>query len=137
MSDDTHLQDIRREKIRRLRVIEKQIESFGEDYAPAHLLVEVAQLRSEIGIVESVVSSSISTSISDDLRVGGRFLAYYEQLRSVQQSVAQLGNRLDEFIEETEVWRKDTKQWVILIFGSIFVISLVVVGVVVYILATR
>lgn len=137
MTDEQHLKELRDIRLERLREIEKQIAAFGDEFAPPYLLVEAGKLRNEIGIVESAAASPISSSISDELKASGRFQAYYEQYRLINQSVAHLGSELDKFIEGSLVWRKEIKQWLIIIFLSLFIISMVVVGVVVYLLTKR
>lgn len=137
MSDEQHLKELKEIRQDRLKEIEKQIAAFGDEFAPPHLLVEAAKLRNEIGIVDVVASAPISSSISDDLKSSGRFQAYYEQYRLINQSVAHLGKELDKFVEGSLIWRKEIKSWLIVIFIALFILSMSVVGVVVYLLTTR
>lgn len=119
--EQAHYEGLRADKTRRLRTIERQIERQGGDaWAETHLLVERAELRAYLGVVEPVVVSPIPSSIGDDLGPNGRFLATMELARQTSNRLADLvsevqgqrGEQIDlkhqfaVFIAETVMWRK-------------------------------
>ena len=120
-----HLLDLQAIKRRRLRALDKQIETYGEAGAPTHLVVERDELRQALGVVETVIRSPLHASIGDELGERWRFVAYLEEVRGVRQSVALLGARLEAFVEASTMWRNRITWIIVVLIIIVSVIALV------------
>jgi len=124
MADDhdeaQHLLTLQTIKRRKLRVLETQIETYGETNAPTHLLVERAELRQALGVVESVLASPLDATLSDELGEGGRFVAFLEQLRRLERTVNKL-------VEDSMNWRERISLRIIILFVVVIVLAVSIV----------
>jgi hypothetical protein len=119
----------------------------GDAHTPPHIQVERAQLRAELGIVESVIGwSRARPSIGDELGPNGRFLAYMAEskrgnteahrasaeARRANDGIAMLGERLDGVLDELKMHRQ-----FFLLIGIVVVVILVAGAVIVTYVLTR
>ena len=137
MADDeiARLSELRTIKRNRLRILERQIAQFGEQYAPAHLLTERAELHETLAKYETVLGSAIPSDVGDDLGASGRFVLTMEEFRSLRDMIALYGYQLGGFIEETNTYRaahakehtRDRK-WQIAVAVGVFLLLAFVLG---------
>lgn len=137
MADDEieHIKELHALKRQRLRVLEKQIAQFGEQYAPAHLVIERGEVRETLAKYETVLGSSIPSDVGDDLGVSGRFVLTMEEFRSLRDMVALQGYRLGEFIAETVEHQKEhraehakDRKWQVAAAIALIIIAAFVLG---------
>lgn len=133
MSDDAeHFYDLRQVKLKRLRALDKQAALLGDAQTPAHIQVERAELRAELGLVEGIIGLAMRPQIGDELSANGRFLAYIVEIKRANDGIAQLGEKLEGVFEQVNRFR----QWIILI-GIVVVVILVAGAVVATYVFTR
>lgn len=135
MDDETErFLDLRQIKLRRLHELDKQAALLGESHTPAHVQVERAQLREELGIVESVIGwSHARPALGDELGLNGRFLAYMSEskrasaeARRANDGIAALGELIEGIRDELKMHRQ-----FFLLIGIIVVVILVAGAVVI------
>jgi hypothetical protein len=99
--DLRQLQEIRNERLHRLRLLEKRqaIEGF---HTPPEIIVEIDQTRKELGLVESVLSSPVSQETVDAIGSSGQYMALAHQIAVVAKY---LGERMDRMDEVSYEWR--------------------------------
>ncbi len=124
MADDhdeaQHLLKLQAIKRSRLRVLDQQIALHGEADAPAQLLVERAELRQSLGVVESVLASPLDAHLGDELGERWRFVAFLEQLRRVERTVNKL-------VEDSMNWRERISLRIIILFVVVIVLAVSIV----------
>jgi hypothetical protein len=144
MADDEleRINELRALKRTRLRIIERQVAQFGEQYAPAHLLTERAELRETLAKYETVLGSAIPSGVGDDLGASGRFILSMEEFKNVKDTQALFGYQFGEFvievrefIAETNVYRQShavehagQRRWLIAAVIVLFLIAAFILG---------
>lgn len=127
---------IRKVKIERLYLLDKQAAAYGEYNIPPHVEMERGSLRDELGMMESAIAAPARSAVGDELGPSGRFLVYHQQNREIKQSIAALAVQLETFVAESEDWRAMHRQW-LLIIGVVVVLILVAVVAIVTAIAMR
>ena len=87
------LDEVRNMRQHRLGLLEKRqaIEGFR---TPPEVIIEIAQTRAELGIVEDVLSHPADLAMAEDLGAGGRFLALDQR---IERANARQDERMDRF----------------------------------------
>lgn len=93
-SEDRHsLEELRNIRTNRLRLLEKRqaIEGF---HTPPEIIMEIAQTRRELGIVEDAISHPADAEMAEELGAGGRFLALDKR---IERANGRQDERMDRF----------------------------------------
>lgn len=87
------LDEIRNMRQHRLGLLEKRqaIEGFR---TPPEIIIEIAQTRAELGMVEDVLTHPADLAMAEDLGAGGRFLALDQR---IERASARQDERMDRF----------------------------------------
>lgn len=87
------LDEIRNKRLHRLGLLERRqaIEGFR---TPPEIIIEIAQTRAELGMVEDVISHPADLAMAEDLGAGGRFLALDQR---IERASARQDERMDRF----------------------------------------
>jgi hypothetical protein len=87
------LDEIRNMRQHRLGLLEKRqaIEGFR---TPPEIIIEIAQTRAELGMVEDVLTHPADLAMAEDLGAGGRFLALDQR---IERANARSDERMDRF----------------------------------------
>lgn len=102
-ADDTRrLEEIRDDRLRRLRTLERQQARQGFN-TPAEVIVEIAQLSADLGMVEKAIRHPASAETAEAMGAGGRWLATDRKLDQVVQF---LSERMDRMEEHSAEWRE-------------------------------
>lgn len=97
--DNYKLEEIRNEKLHRLRLLEKRqsIEGFR---TPPEIVIEIERTRRELGIVESAITHPADASMAEEMGAGGRFLALDRKLDLVIKMFSERMDRMEEHADE-------------------------------------
>jgi len=123
-------------KKQRLAILDKQADLYGERDVPPQIEMERVQLRYELKIIETALNTPARSTLGDELGPAARFMVNVEQNRQIEQKIALLGKRLEDFIGESKSWR-DMNRQVLLIVGIVVIIILVAVAVLTTYVLTR
>jgi CHASE3 domain sensor protein len=137
MDDEQRLIERREIKRRRLHELDKQADFYGERDVPPHIEMERVQLRYELGVVETAISSPARVQIGDELGAAGRFMSNMEQNRQILSSIGLVARRLDEFISESLAWRTMHRTLIVILIVVVVFILVVVVAIVTWLAATH
>lgn len=91
--DGHSLDEIRNMRQHRLGLLEKRqaIEGFR---TPPEVIIEIAQTRAELGIVESAINHPADAEMAEEMGAGGRFLALDKR---IERANARQDERMDRF----------------------------------------
>lgn len=105
LDDRSHLEEIRNERLHRLRLLEKRqaIEGFG---TPPEVIIEIDQTRRELGIVEAAITSPIPAETIEAIGPAGQFQALN---RAIERSEQRLSERMDRMEENSAEWRSSER----------------------------
>lgn len=143
VDDETQrLIELRKIKLDRLHILDKQAAAYGEIDLPPHIAMERSNLRSELGLaqmekeaVETAIRAPITSTVGDELGPGGRFLVNYQQNREIKQSIASVAVDLERFVKASEEWRTVHRQILIVIGVAVILLVIAVASIVTYIIA--
>lgn len=97
--DGHTLDEIRNTRAHRLALLEKRqaIEGFRVDPA---VIMEIAQTRRELGIVEDAISHPADAEMAEELGAGGRFLALDKRIERANSRQDERMDRFERAIEK-------------------------------------
>lgn len=101
VEDRARLQAIRKERMRRLRLLEAQAAREGFNTKP-ETTIEIEQIRRDLGLADAVISSPVSTEMVDAIGPSGQYVALDRRL---DQIVDLLSERMDRMEETSHEWR--------------------------------
>jgi hypothetical protein len=123
---------IRKVKLERLYLLDKQAAAAGEFNVPPQVEMERRSLRDELGMIDAAIAAPARSEVGDELGPAGRFLVYHQQNREIKQSIAALAVELQTFVTESQEWRVMHRQWLIIISIIVVLILVAIVGYVAY-----
>jgi hypothetical protein len=110
---------IRNARKRRLYVLEEQAAQYGLD-CPPHITVEIASLKKELEIRESIIASPIEAEVAASIGPDGQFIALTQFFDQVNKGISMIGQRVDDVhgylderisrIEETDFEYRSTER---------------------------
>jgi CHASE3 domain sensor protein len=97
--DNRRLEEIRNERIHRLRLLEKRqaIEGFR---TPPEVFAEIEQTRRELGMVEDAMTHPASVDTAEAMGAGARWLATDRKLDLVVKMLSERMDRMEEHADE-------------------------------------
>lgn len=97
--DSRRLEEIRNERLHRLRLLEKRhaIEGFR---TPPEVLAEIEQTRRELGMVEDAMTHPASAETAEAMGAGARWLATDRKLDLVVKMLSERMDRMEEHADE-------------------------------------
>jgi hypothetical protein len=103
--DSRRLEEIRNERLHRLRLLEKRqaIEGFR---TPPEIIAEIEQTRRELGMVEDAMMHPASIETADAMGAGARWLATDRKLDLIVKMLSERMDRMEEHASE----RFDTQE---------------------------
>lgn len=97
--DARSLEEIRDAKLLRLRALEKEQARKGFS-TPPEVVVEIAQLRSDLGIVENAIAHPASVQTAEEIGPGARWLATDRKLDLLFKMLTERMDRMEEHADE-------------------------------------
>lgn len=94
-----HLEELRGIDRRNLRILERQIRSYGEDDAPQHMIARRDELREKLGLAGKMVRGEFTEEILDMFRQFG-------ERQSLSRAIADVDKQLYDFKKETWAYRE-------------------------------
>lgn len=101
VEDHSRLEDIRKQRLRRLRILEKRAAAEGFN-TPPEVTIEIEQIRRDLDLAETIISAPISQEVVDAAGPSGQYVALNKKL---DQIVDLLSERMDRMEENSHAWR--------------------------------
>lgn len=94
-----HLEELRAIDRRNLRILDRQIRTYGEENAPPYMIARRDELREKLGITGKMIRGEYGEDILDLLRQFG-------ERQSLSRAIADVGKDLYDFKKETWDYRE-------------------------------
>lgn len=101
VEDHSRLEDIRKQRLRRLRILEKRQAAEGFN-TPPEITIEIEQIRRDLEMADTVISAPISQEVVEAAGPSGQYVALDKKLDRV---VDLLSERMDRMEENSHEWR--------------------------------
>jgi len=107
--DSRRLEEIRNERLHRLRLLEKRqaIEGFR---TPPEVLVEIETTRRELGMVEDAMTHPASAETAEAMGAGARWLATDRKLDLIVKLLSERMDRMEEHADERFVMQEQARE---------------------------
>lgn len=99
--DSKRLEEIRNDRLHRLRLLERLQAIKGVD-CPPEVIIEIEQARRELGIVEDAIAHPASAEVAEAIGAGGRWLANDRKLDLVIDMFRDQGRAQSERMDRME-----------------------------------